>query len=381
LAGVRRQWLRAATSLLVVALIVLPVLSPLASAFTTDSGFRVQVNATLVAPMKEIVLVGPDDITAFRLVPGQQQVLLGGTGHFTLVDVSQTPYVVWAWSVIGTVTTMEYDDSRTPNWYAAGTSAGEVLAVNAKNPDFRVSYFTAGRAPILDLGVGSNDQGKTNLYILDNQQYLYIYSLPEEAWFEIGPNPRDGPLGSLAGFPVSRATFTAVNDGTGNITYDSTRLAVLVASAPTASLDAILYVAWPNGTSIPAVTGTWTAEDERYGGRVVFTGTLYYSLVVMPYNVLMELTAAGNYTITVEGVPPTQLRLFAAYEVEVPPTPGSCWRLNATARSAASSSPNPTRPTIWECSPWSRAGPALKSALQGTGSTPTTRCPASSSTQ
>jgi len=317
LAGVGQQWLRVAAGLLVVLLMGLTVASPLASAFITDSGFTVQVNATLVAPMKKLVLVGPDDVTAFRLVPGQKQVLLGGTGHFTLVDISQNPYVVWAWSIIGRATIVDYDNSRTPNWYVVGTNAGEVLAVNAKNPEFRVSYFTAGRAPILDIGVGTNDVGQNNLFILDNQQYLYIYSLPEPAWLEIGPNPRDGPLSSLAGFPVRKATFTGVIDTSGNVTYDSTRLAVLLDQAPGAVVEAMAYVAWPNGTSTPAYPSTWMVEDERFNRNVTMTGTLYYSLVVMPYNTLLELTQAPNYTIVIEDVPPTQLRLFTAYTVEI----------------------------------------------------------------
>ncbi len=288
-----------------------------ALAFVTDSGFQVTVTPTIFASMKNLTLVGPEDVTVFRLVPGPGHVLLGGTGHFTLVDVSrEPPRVVWAWDIVGTANMIVYDDSWSPNWYVVSTTAGEVLAVNAKNPDFRRSYFTASRAGVVDLDVASKG-GEARLAFLDTEGYLYIYNLAGSSWFEIGPAPRDGPIGKLPGYTVNSIAYPRVSDGRGNYTAEPQRLAVLLGSAPTSGVLAFAYYR-VNGTDYPAIARQEAVNVTVNGTKVaaVETATLVYGLVLADYNILLSLNE-GNVTINETNVPPTKLRIFAAYVISI----------------------------------------------------------------
>ena len=287
-----------------------------AVAFVTDSGFQIITTPTSFASMRNLTLVGPSDVTVFRLVPGPRHVLLGGSGHFTLVDVSrEPPRVVWAWDVVGTVNMIVYDDSWSPNWYVASTQAGEVLAVNAKNPDFRRSYFTAGRTPVVDVDVASST-GESRLAFLDSEGYLYIYDIARGSWFEIGPAPRDGPLGKLSGYTVNSIAYPRVSDGTGNYTAEPRRLAALLQDAPTSSV--VAYVYYLDGEKeYPAVAGEEPVNVTINGTRVqaIEKRILYYGLVLADYKILLSLEET-NVTINQSDVPATKLRIFAAYVIQ-----------------------------------------------------------------
>ncbi len=288
-----------------------------AVAFVTDSGFKIIVTPTSFANMRNLTLIGPSDVTVFRLVPGPGHVLLGGTGHFTLVDASrEPPRVVWAWDVVGTANMIEYDDSWSPNWYVVSTTAGEVLAVNAKNPDFRRSYFTASRTPVVDVDVASHS-GESRLAFLDSEGYLYIYNLASGSWFEIGPAPRDGPLGKLSGYTVNSIAYPRVSDGTGNYTAEPRRLAVLLQSAPTTSVVAYAYYLVDDKEQ-PAIKKEEHVNVTINGTEVeaIERRTLYYGLVLADYKILLSLKE-GNITINETDVPATKLRIFAAYVIEL----------------------------------------------------------------
>ena len=197
-------------TILIIAVLLLPAVTLPSEAFITNSGFTVKTFPTNVATMLNETIIGPKDILVYRLIPGKNQVAVAGTGYVALVDLSKNPPIVlWAWSIIGRATSLITDNSKLPEWVVVGTDSGEVLAVNVKNPDFRVSYFTASRAPVERIGVGSVD-GKTSLFVMDSEGYLYIYKLPQPGWMEIGPLSLDAPYGSIPGYTIGNASFREV---------------------------------------------------------------------------------------------------------------------------------------------------------------------------
>jgi len=294
-------------------IVALAVAAP-ASAFVTDSGFKLVETPTLFASMRNYTILGPEDLSAFALVPGPRGVLVGGNGYFGLVDFALgEPGVSWAWSMIGRVVAVAFDDSWSPSWYAASTHLGETLVVDARNPDFRKSYFTTGRAAVrsVDLGVAG---ASASLAVVDSEGYLYVYRVPEPYWFEIGSWPRDGPLGRLSGYTVYTAAFARVMDGLGNVTSDATRLSVILSEAPESRVVAYAYYR-VDGEVEPVVV----YRDVRVNVTVNETNVtvlrsamLYYGVVLADYNILLGVEESGNATINVT-VPPTKLRLFAAY--------------------------------------------------------------------
>jgi len=298
------------------ALVAALALAAPASAFVTDSGFKLVESPTLFASMRNYTILGPEDLSAFALVPGPRAVLVGGSGYFGLVDFARgEPSVVWAWSVIGRVEAVAFDDSWSPSWYAASTHLGETIVVDARNPDFRKSYFTAGRAPVraVDLGVAGASAG---LAVVDSEGYLYVYRVPEPYWFEVGPWPRDGPLGRLSGYAVYTASFARVMDGSGNVTSDATRLSVVLSVAPESRV--VAYAYYSVGDVVAPVSVyrdlpvNLTVDGENV--TVLRSATLYYGVVLADYNILLGLEEAANATVNAT-VPPTKLKLLLVYSV------------------------------------------------------------------
>jgi len=288
-----------------------------ASAFVTDSGFKLVESPTLFASMKNYTIVGPEDLSAFALVPGPRAVLVGGTGYFGLVDFARgKPGVAWAWSVIGSVVDVAFDDTWSPSWYAASTHLGETVVVDAGNPDFRTSYFTTGRVQVVSVDLGVSG-AYASLAVVDSEGYLYVYRVPEPYWFEVGPWPRDGPLGRLSEYTVYTASFARVMDGAGNLTSDATRLAVVLSAAPEGSV--VAYAYYPvDGEPEPVtvyrnVLVNVTVNESNV--TVLRSAYLYYGVVLADYDILLGVEAAENATISV-GVPATKLRLFLAYVIE-----------------------------------------------------------------
>ncbi len=308
----RRHSLAAAAVLLIAVLASLP-----SQAFVSDSGFRLVEGRTNFANMANYTLIGPDDMTAFHLVPGPKAVLVGGTGYVALLDFSiAQPRVSWAWSVIGRVTGLDYDDSWSPSWYAAGTDAGEILVVNALNPDFRQSYFTAGRVAVKSFEIATG-QSET-LAVVDAEGYLYIYKVPEPYWSEIGPEPRDAATGKLAGFSVVDAKFVKSLDGKGNWTKDSSRLIAILSDAPTST--AVAYAYYREGDEVKPVEvyqgKTVTVKvNATYSQNFTRDAILYYAFILSDYNIILNVQRAANATINETGLPATRMRLFAAYVI------------------------------------------------------------------
>ncbi len=304
-----------APRMLVLASAVLALLAAQsAAAFVTDSGFQVAKAPTLFANMKNYTLIGPSDMTVFTYVPGPRHVLVGGTGYFALVDVGvPEPRVVWAWSLIGRAERLAYDDSWSPSWYAAASQAGEIMVVDAKNPDFRKTYFTASRVPVADLDLGSSG-GETRLAVVDSEGYLYIYRVPGESWLEIGPEPRDGPVGKLPNYTVLASSFLETLDGRGNRTMDAQRLAVLLGGAPTSSVVAyVYYLNETTGEARPAIAYS-TVINVTENQSIVRVANLSYGFVLADYGILLGLGEA-NVTVNETGLPATKLRLLAVYSI------------------------------------------------------------------
>jgi len=299
------------------ALVAALVLAAPASAFVTDSGFRLVESPTLFASMRNYTILGPEDLSAFALVPGPRAVLVGGTGYFGLVDFARgEPGIAWAWSVIGRVVGVAFDDTWSPSWYAASTHLGETIVVDAGNPDFRRSYFTTGRAQVasVDLGVSG---AYASLAVVDSEGYLYVYRVPEPYWFEVGPWPRDGPLGRLSEYTVYTASFARVMDGVGNLTSDATRLAVVLSAAPEASVVAYAYYL-VDGEPVPVTVYRDASVNVTVNGSnvtVLRSATLYYGVVLADYNILLDVSTVSNATVNAT-VPATKLMLLLAYVVE-----------------------------------------------------------------
>lgn len=306
-------------TIIIIAILFSPILGyGIAKGFVTDSGFKVEENSTLVSVMKKYSLLGPRDLTVMKLLPGQSRLLLAGSGYVTLVDLETSPPdVVWAYSIIGSATVLSVDDSYSPGWYVVGTDAGEILAINAKNPDFRQSYFTAGRSRIERLGVGSLE-GNSTLFVLDSEGYLYIYRLAKEGWFEIGDNPRDGPLGSVANFNIHDAAMPVTFRSNGFWYHDPGRIAAIVSNIAEDGFGSVIlypYYEKDNGGIAPAVPQQPTPLPDNE--NMTLEAHLYYGIIYYPYNFTSMLNEAGNATIIVNNLYPVKQSLFIAYIVTV----------------------------------------------------------------
>lgn len=311
------------TNLLKALLIIMLMLVPqvpvtVTKGFVTDSGFQIEENSTLVSVMKKYSIIGPKDLTVMKLVPGQSKLILAGTGYVSLVDLTTTPPdIVWADSIIGKATALAVDDSYSPEWYVVGTDAGEILAINAKNPDFRKSYFTAGRSEITRIGVGTVN-GESTLFVLDNEGYLYIYKLPESGWFEIGDNPQNGPVGSLANFNIHDASMPVTFRDTGFWYYDPSMIAAIVNTMGEGAYGGVVlypYYKTSDNQLKPAVPQQPT--ELQGNENMTIEAHLYYGVIYYPYNFISELKEVINATIIDNNLYPVKQSLFVAYVVTV----------------------------------------------------------------
>ncbi len=303
--------------LITTALVIFSSIPSISHALITDSGFTVSTNLTNVATMANETIHGPKDILAFKLLPARSQVVVAGTGYISLIDLTKSPPdVVWAWDIVGRATSLVTDNSKTPEWIVVGTDSGEVLAVNAKNPDFRVSYFTSSRAPVSRIGIGSVG-GKTSLFVLDSEGYLYIYKLPEPGWMEIGPRSLDAPYGSIPGYTIGNASMMMVYHNDSSWSIVSERLAATVKHVDNSNLvsaTAYAYLRFSNGTAIPATPIPITLNNKT---NTTIQAKLYYGTIYYPYNIIMDLKTAKNATINVTGLLPSKQALAIFYIVEI----------------------------------------------------------------
>jgi len=304
-------------TILIITVLLLPTVTLPSEAFITNSGFTVKTAPTNVATMLNETIIGPKDILVYKLIPGKNQVAVAGTGYVALVDLSKNPPIVlWAWSIIGRATSLITDNSKLPEWVVVGTDSGEVLAVNVKNPDFRVSYFTASRAPVERIGVGSVD-GKTSLFVMDTEGYLYIYKLPQPGWMEIGPLSLDAPYGSIPGYTIGNASFREVYHNDATWSLDAERIAASIKTidpGKLANVVSYVYLRFDNGSSIPAIP--YGPKPTGNNSNVTIQATLYYATIYYPYNSIAKLEKAANATINITSVLPAKQAVAVFYLVE-----------------------------------------------------------------
>ncbi len=269
----------------------------------------------------------PPELTYKAFIPLRETVIVASEGYVAEFDLKSLK-VKWAQAVIGNVTSLAVD-STPPSYIAVGTGLGEAFTISYRNPGFKGSFYTATRAPVIDVYVVSLPDG-FKLAVLDSMGFLYVTRVVRGplggGWFEAGPVPHSGALTGVYGFKVvSLHPLLHTFDWTRSV-FLGGRLAALVDIVLPVKVDAHSFL---GGVSVnayireagrlePAITGVFNLSRD-----LALEGRVYYAIAAGKYMVPLpgrassldpRIYEASNYTITVWGLPPDSYTFIAFYE-------------------------------------------------------------------
>ncbi len=244
---------------------------------------------------------------------GNGRILVGGTGFVA----SLAPGYVeeWSESTIGIVEHIAGDKPVSPSVIAAGTSMGEIVAIQLGDERKRIDYYTASGAPVEQVTPVS-DGSDTWIIALDSNRNLYIYKIPLTYWAQIGPVVGDGVKAGLSGVGVS--WFTAVEQYTSSGSYyDPTRIIALVDQGSTlinalrGNVSANLYyIDIGDGRAKPVTTGTTN-------GTTFIEEMRLFAYLVNKQGLLVDSKELnGSTPFTLSGLPATEYTAYFFYTIE-----------------------------------------------------------------
>ncbi len=229
----------------------------------------------------------PEDLRVYTAyyVESKGILVAAGNGYIAGIAVSPEtkPAIVWRQSLIGTASTVSaasYDSS----WVAVGSDVGEIVLVNLDDPSIRADFYTASRDIVMTLALNPAVE-RPIVAALDDQGFIYVFSVGESGWIEIGPVAHDGALKSFtSGAPLLILTQELLFEGPG---YKGLPLAAAIlggaasnsdqllqiAGSLTVDVTAYIYYETEVGVILPATTKTITLED-----GTVIKKTLYYAV-------------------------------------------------------------------------------------------------------
>ncbi len=140
------------------------------------------------------------------LLQNAERLVITGNGTYGILSINPdgSLTIEATGTIIGSNSIITVDNANTPRWIALAQDSGEVVAVNASNPAIRYAYFTASRSgPVSTTLVTLGDQ--TRLSVSDDKGYLYIFTVGEDYYLEVGPSQHDEALADLPYFNVKAA--------------------------------------------------------------------------------------------------------------------------------------------------------------------------------
>ena len=254
--------------------------------------------------------LGISNISNGMLIPGTDTFLLASEGSYAILGLNTTTRKLTelsSGSLIGNNVIIFADNTSKPLWYGFAQDSGEILVVNASNPEESFTYYTASRKSPVAAMLESNG-GTSKLVAVDEEGYAYIFTVGEPYWLEIGPSSHDAALASLPAMSVEGVVpaLELAPDGT----WGAGNLSMLPISQlkdlykGNISLTLYYYNRY-NNTDEKALSGTFTQ------GNLTIIATTYL-LVSTPNSLVIQKSVftsggpdysitlpAGNYSLTI----------------------------------------------------------------------------------
>ena len=301
-------------ALLAVALIA-ALLAPMPSA-AEAAPQPVQVSPTGVYGLNRLVAASlAGGITASSADLAGGVAYIAGEGYAAALNVSSAQ-LLWTTSIQGAALAAAVESSSRPSMVAVATTQGEVVVLNASSGGVVSTYYVGEDAEIQGVELIRSPDG-VKLAVLTGDGYLRVYRVGSPYWLEIGPNPGQEPLRSLAGVAVNGAYPVYNVSGWWNYTIDQLLLLRYAITDPALRPSMALNVYYVNGTdTLPAYTHT--GLDLGDGRRLYSTLEVWVS--VEPYGVLdpwNSYPATGNATLVIGNLYPGIYRVYAVYNYTI----------------------------------------------------------------
>ncbi len=315
--------------LIVVAIMLpltLPVITWSVKSLKVEEGFSVEVEATRVYGLNVVRL--PVWMNYSKIAVTGDSIVLAGSGYVTELLLENLT-LRWTHSIVGKATALSID-SKPARWVSIGTSAGEGVVVDLAKPFYKISFYTASRAPVKDIFIVET-KGGFKLVILDEAGFLYVMRVIRGpiggGWFEIGPVPHAGALIGLYGLKVTSVhpTVFLVDWSSfkllGNMVVAVTDITLPYSDSRSRFLGNfivdVLYKG--DGFITPAYTGSFNISLGLVEIRSLYYAVKHgsYLVPISTNSIGGNLYIAGNSTIKVEGLPPGSYEVLAFYEVKI----------------------------------------------------------------
>ena len=305
-----KDTLLASSGLVILTLMVVASMLPVSGIHASAIGVQYNYTLTNVFGAARVSPVYTGSYITSAVYLGDGRILVGGTGFVA----SLAPGYVeeWSESTIGVVEYLAGDKPSSPSVVAAGTSTGEIVAIQFGNERKRIDYYTASGAPVEQVIPVSDDRG-TWIVALDSSRNLYIYKIPLTYWAQIGPVVGDGVKASLSGVGIS--WFMPVEKYTSSSSYyDPARIIALVDQGSTllnalrGNVSASLYYTdISDGRTKPVTTGTIN------GTTFIEERRLFVYLVNKQGLLVDSRELNGSTPFTIAGLPATEYTMYFFY--------------------------------------------------------------------
>ncbi len=259
--------------------------------------------------------LGISNISNGLLIPGVNTLLLTSQGSYAVLGIdpaTREVFEVSSGSLVGNNRIIFVDNTSRPNWYGFAQDSGEILVVNASNPEEKLTYYTASRkSPVASMLETNGPDSK--LVAVDKDGYAYIFTVGEPYWLEIGPSAHDAALASLPVMSVGGVvpTLELAPDGT----WSAGNLSMLPITnlknsyKGNVSLTLYYYNRY-NNTDEPALSGVFNKGNKTVTATTYFLFSAPNGLVVYDFT----FTSGGpDYSVS---LPPGGYTLTIIYRVE-----------------------------------------------------------------